>query len=350
MLTTLTMLKKPTERNEPNVPGPRSEPTRGSPLRGRRAPTRAARLALAVGGAGALLAGCLNIITADQAYADEFAEFQENGGRCAVPVTVDVDVDYSEATSYRWLSYTGALGEVVSPRGRVYYDELLGDPELLAHARGTLAHLATLDPRNLPSHEEKLAFWMNAYNALVLVAAADGYAGNPAFRVDDGAIDFFNQTLHTIGGELYSLNTLEHGVLRGTDLHPSVFFLDEDEKQRLLDLSDDLWGGRPFDPRVHFAINCASSSCPPLLSRAFRGATVEADLEALTDAFLHDAEKGAGPDGISQLFDFYYDDFEVAGGAEAFIARYRDVSEVNLFAYLPYDWSLNIDTPGADLE
>jgi hypothetical protein len=81
-----------------------------------------------------------------------------------------------------------------------------------------------------------------------------------------------------------------------------------------------------------------------LIATQFRGDTIQTVLDELTTAFLSDPDKGAGDNGISQLFDFYFDDFEAAGGAEAFVAQFRDTEGINFFAYLPYDWSLNIET------
>jgi hypothetical protein len=206
------------------------------------------------------LTGCINLITNDDALLDEFAEFKANGGQCTGgggPITSDVD--YSEATRYRWIAYGGVAGEVVSERGRVYYDELLTDPELLAHLRTTVGDLATVDPTNLPTHDDKLAFWLNAYNALVMLAAAEAYGEDPAFRVDQNSFSFFDLRVHTVGGALFSLNEIEHGVIRGTALHPSTAFLEQEAQDFLFGLHDDLWAGAEVEPRFHFAINCASS-------------------------------------------------------------------------------------------
>lgn len=286
--------------------------------------------------------GCVNFISADDGTADEYAAYKANGGQCTGGGggTV-VDVNLEGATRYRWLAYDGVLGEEISPDGRVYYDDLIADPEVMGNARRTLSEMAAVDPKVFESFGDRLAFWLNAYNAAVLVAAADAYEASPAFRVDLDNFSFFDLEAHVVGGRTYSLNQIEHGVIRGAELHASTYFLPEDVKAEIFAEHDALWGEEAFDPRIHFALNCASSSCPPLLPTAFRGDIVNDQLDAATLAFLTDPDRGAGPDGISQLFDFYYDDFEPEGGAEGFIGRYRSTADVNLFSFLPYDWSLN---------
>ena len=107
-------------------------------------------------------------------------------------------------------------------------------------------------------------------------------------------------------------------------------------------LHEDLWAGAAFDVRFHFAINCASRSCPVLIPEAYRADTLDATLDAVTTSFLNDEVRGANGEGISEIFDFYYDDFERVGGVESFFAAYRSTEGVNFFRYLFYDWSLNI--------
>ena len=293
------------------------------------------------------LAGCLRVLTGDEAFADEFAQYKAAGGQCQATAQVrDVDTELSGVGQYRWLSMAGALGDLVSPEGLCYYDLLIADPELTRATLTTVEDLAAVDPANFSSRAEKQAFWINAYNTLVLVGAADGYAADPAFRVDDNDFGFFERIEHQIGPRLYSLNQIEHGVLRGDEFHPSVYFLDDDEKEALLAVHADLWGDGPIDPRFHFALNCASSSCPPLFPFALRGDTLDVALDDVTRAFLSDPVRGAGPDGISQIFSFYYNDFvNDAGSIEAFIARYRDLDEVNTQTFLDYDWALNRAPP-----
>lgn len=292
-------------------------------------------LVLAVG------AGCVSVITGDEATVDRFAEFERTGGSCVASAVAPTDL--SAATRFRWFLWQGALVELRSERGYVYYDRLLSDPEMsdtLAHA---VAQLADVDPAKLESAAERLAFWLNAYNLLVLHAASRSWREDPAFRVDQNDFAFFQQQIHLVARHTLSLNQIENGILRGDRVHPSIFYLTEAEYAPLQSFHDGIWAGEPVDPRIHFVLNCASSSCPPLTPAPLQGANLDAELEAATQAFLLDERKGAGPEGMSLIFDFYAQDFEAFGGIEGFIARYRDIQEVDTGRFLPYDWSLNLE-------
>jgi hypothetical protein len=102
------------------------------------------------------------------------------------------------------------------------------------------------------------------------------------------------------------------------------------------------------EPRVHFALNCASRSCPPLNPEPFRGEKLDPQIEKLARAFVN-SEKGVrvSPDGktaeLSKIFDWYKDDFKADGGAIAFINKRRNPTlptDIKI-AYQDYDWSLN---------
>ena len=129
------------------------------------------------------------------------------------------------------------------------------------------------------------------------------------------------------GGREYALDDIEHGILR-----------------------------REFkEPRVHFAIVCASLSCPDLRPEPFVADRLDAQLDEQTRAFLANPTKGMvpGPDGktarVSSIFKWFRDDFAGPGGVAAFIrataapaeaARVAGLTDAGL-AYLDYDWSLN---------
>lgn len=288
--------------------------------------------------------GCANFISGDEEALDRFAEFQVHGGQCRTPEPPAEGGVLEGVTRYRWRLFDVALEEVRAPSGRVRYTRLESDPELRETLRLTVEQIASVDPSKLASFEEKLAFWINAYNALVLDGAAAGWAQDPSFRVDTNDFAFFKEEVHVVGGKTYSLNQIENGVIRGDRYHPSLAFLTDEEIAPILALHDDLWEGRDLDPRVHFALNCASSSCPDLDAEPWRPEDLDARLDAVTEAFLLDAGRGAGPDGISQIFDFYLLDFDAqhVGGVDAFIARYRSLDDVDTARFLLYDWSLNV--------
>jgi hypothetical protein len=291
-----------------------------------------------------VLASCTaNFVTGDQAFVDEVASLVAAGGQCSAGGGGPTAGPLDEATRYRWTTFRGLLPEVVSPSGRVYYDELTDEPELTPQLQRMVDDIALVDPANLADGPARLAFWVNAYNALVLTYATRGYAEDAGFRVDALDFGFFRQRIHVVGGETYSLNEIEHGVIRGDEFNPDVYFLDDETKAQIFVQHGLIWGDTPLDARIHFVLNCASSSCPELPLMPLSAETLDAALNAATTDFLLDETKGAGPQGISELFDFYYDDFFAEGGAEAFIARFRSTTGVALEQRLPYDWSLNLD-------
>ncbi|WP_419936342.1 VTT domain-containing protein [Candidatus Palauibacter sp.] len=173
---------------------------------------------------------------------------------------------------------------------------------------------------------ELMAFLINAYNALTVVAILD-HPGVASIREIDGV---WSDLEWTVGGQSLTLDNIEHNVLR------------------------------PFfrDPRIHFAVNCASLSCAPLPRWALSGADLEAQLEERSRAFLTDPANVSLEGGrlrLSRYFDWYGSDFTASGWAPraesipAFIARYA-ADEVRAaveedpgiaFDFADYDWSLN---------
>ena len=104
---------------------------------------------------------------------------------------------------------------------------------------------------------------------------------------------------------------------------------------------------RPMgEPRIHFAIVCASLSCPDLRREAFTAERLDAQLQEQTQAFLDNVSKGLQLAGtrveVSQIFDWFEEDFDSAGGVEAFVRRYRELpDQIRLRADIPYNWNLN---------
>lgn len=205
----------------------------------------------------------------------------------------------------------------------VDYRAVQADP---AYAEA-LAALAAARVASLGSEGARQAFWINAYNLLAIKAVLDQY---PTRSIRDGGSLFYpiwKKKVGTVGGTSYSLDDIEHGILRGTFK----------------------------EPRVHFAIVCASLSCPDLRLEPFAAARLESQLDEQTAAFLANPTKGCdpGPEGktarVSSIFKWFAGDFEASGGVAAFIrakagpevaARLRGLAEAGL-SYLDYDWSLN---------
>lgn len=202
--------------------------------------------------------------------------------------------------------------------GFVDYDGIKADPAF-ARFVGELGNATATD---LPDRAAKLAFYINAYNALAIQGVLNGDAPDSLL----GRLTFFKRRSYRV---------------LGTSLT-----LDQIEKERLAALGE---------PRVHFAIVCASLSCPRLASRAFWPTTVEAQLDAAARAFINDATRNRYDPGrklalLSAIFDWYADDFgRVRSPVAAYLAGYvRDPAiAADLAAgrytlrYTPYDWNLN---------
>ena len=212
--------------------------------------------------------------------------------------------------------YSRLLGKYVTPNG-VRYAAWHGNAADRAALGRVVAAIAQEKPG--AGREAKLAFYVNAYNANILAAVLEKY---PLRSVRDIAPLFgvFTQPRITVSGERMSFNHLE--------------------KDLLLSLKE---------PRVHFALNCASASCPPLRNAAYTAAKLDAELEQGTTAFLNQNPRGvAVSDGgkraaVSKIFDWNAKDFQAAGGVLPFVNRYRKppLPDDAKVSYQEYDWSLN---------
>ena len=177
---------------------------------------------------------------------------------------------------------------------------------------------------------EALAFWINAYNAVVVHHVLERYPGLESVRDVDG---FFDELTYPVAGAELTLDQIE---------------------QRALDLGD---------PRVHFAVVCASTSCPDLRPEAYTPEAVDSQLEEQTRRFLADESKGLRYDAeadvawLSSIFKWYAGDFTGGSTVVAYFARGGVLDWVVEHApkevaarlkqgdpsvkYLDYDWSLN---------
>ena len=212
--------------------------------------------------------------------------------------------------------YTRLLSKYVTPQGVKYaaWHDDAADRAALTKVVGAIAH-----EKPEGSRDEKLAFYLNAYNANILEGVLENY---PVKSVRDIALlfGFFTQNRITVAGEKMSFNYLEKDIIHGFN-----------------------------EPRVHFALNCASASCPPLRPKAYTGKDLTAELDQQTTTFLNGNPYGvkATDDGkkadVSKIFDWDAGDFQSAGGVVGFINKYRKPAlapDVKV-SYMSYDWSLN---------
>lgn len=201
--------------------------------------------------------------------------------------------------------------------GYVDYDGIAANPRFARF-------LGQLGDAELPAGDRNagLALLVNAYNAFAISGILQGYS--PATRL--GRQRYFKRLRFRLAGADVTLDGLEHGRLRPLG-----------------------------EPRIHFAIVCASLSCPRLASRAYRPETLDAQLDEAARRFVNDvtrnnfdvAQKTAF---LSAIFDWFHEDFErAAGSVPKYVERYVEepatraaLREGRLAVrHLDYDWELN---------
>ncbi len=168
-------------------------------------------------------------------------------------------------------------------------------------------------PANYWDKNDSLAYFINAYNAVTVKLILDNY---PLKSIRDIKDPWDSKSLNLPNNRL-TLNDIEHKVLRKMD-----------------------------DPRIHFAINCASASCPQLSNEAFRASKVQKQLEEATALFINDTSKNQISEkniGLSKIFLWFSKDFGSKKERIAFIQKYSQKSfkDNAKIKYQEYDWSLN---------
>ena len=235
----------------------------------------------------------------------------------------------TELSAKDHLLFTEVLNRYVID-GLVDYKNLVNDRQFDRY----LAQLSNTDPDKL-NRNEKLAFWINAYNAFTLQVIRDNYPIKSINELHTGGRiiahiigkTVWDKEFITINNKKYSLNEIEHEILRKMN-----------------------------EPRIHFAIVCASISCPVLRNEAFEAETIEQQLQEEAIRFLNDDERNDFDVSkrtayLSKIFDWFDDDFgknkkEVLLYVSGFlpdnikqdIANNTDKWKVS---YKDYNWNLN---------
>lgn len=212
--------------------------------------------------------------------------------------------------------YNRLLGKYVTPGGVKYAAWHDNAPDRAALER-VVAAIAKEKPDG--GTDEKLAFYINAYNANILAGVLEKF---PVKSVRDIAplFGFFTQSRLTVSGEKMSFNHLEKEIIHGFG-----------------------------EPRMHFVLNCASASCPPLLNKAFTAENLGAEMDRAATAFLNHNKFGieVSDEGkkaeVSKIFDWYGGDFAASGGVVPFINKYRKppLPTGAKISFQDYNWSLN---------
>jgi hypothetical protein len=218
----------------------------------------------------------------------------------------------SPSTAFDHAIWHELLQTYVNASGGVDYAGLRAEKSRL---ETYLQKLQARPPADDWSRDEKLAYWINAYNAFTVKLILDNY---PLKSIRD-LNEPWDRKFIRIGGKAYSLNDIEHNIIR-----------------------------KEFDePRIHFAVNCAAKSCPPLLNAAYTAAALDRQLEQQTRAFINNPQfnrLSPGQASLSAIFDWYKEDFTKGNTLIAYLNRYaktRLQSDAGI-SYLEYDWGLNV--------
>ena len=195
--------------------------------------------------------------------------------------------------------------------GRVKYNGIKENPEALKTILDLAKDISVSesDPMNYQT------FWVNAYNLIVIDGIVKNYPLKSPLDVDG----FFDKTKHSVGGKMITLNGIENELLRAKF---------------------------PNEPRFHFVLVCAGLGCPPIINEAYIPKKFETQVQRQTVLAMNNPSfirVEGNKVSVSQIFEWYKDDFERAGGIVAFINKFK-TSKLPAsveFGFYPYDWTLN---------
>jgi len=217
--------------------------------------------------------------------------------------------------------FNALLQKYEDDKGLVNYKGIKNDR---AKLKSYLSSLEANPPKSSWSDDERLRYWINAYNAYTIDLVLEHY---PLKSIKDiGSkiqIPFVNTPWDIkfikIGGEEYDLNNIEHGIIR-----------------------------KEFDePRIHFALVCAAISCPKLQNTAFYPEKIESQLDKAAKDFIANSAKNEFKSSnkavISKIFNWYGGDFKKNGTLIEYLNQYAPtkLSSKASIGWKDYDWSLN---------
>ncbi len=210
-------------------------------------------------------------------------------------------------------SWDSLLKKNVSSAGKVNYKGMKVSISILEKY---LNLLKENPPKEEWSKNEKLAYWINLYNASTVHLIASNYPASSITKLSGGKP--WDKKFVKSGDKVYTLNQIENDIVRP----------------------------RFKDPRIHAALNCAAVSCPSLLNEAFVASMLNNQLNKQCMVWVKDVTKNKLEENklkVSQIFDWYKDDFKAGGGVVTFINKYATtkVSPKAKVSYLEYNWALN---------
>ena len=195
--------------------------------------------------------------------------------------------------------------------GKVDYEVLKKEPQELER----LVNLIMSQPK-LEGDEQK-AFLINSYNILAIKMALNNYPKSDSILSVDG---FFDNEIFEVNNERVSLDKLE--------------------KEQLQENHD--------DPLLHLSLVCSANGCPRLPSRAYTPDGLDSQLEEQARMVINDTaftrvDENTGQLQLSQIFEWYEDDFGGKDGVMDFIKKYYDgkIKDPENYGHYEYDWSIN---------
>lgn len=224
--------------------------------------------------------------------------------------------------NFDWSSYTALLEEHVKTAEKAGIIGNLVDYQGIAQDtryQQLIEKIAVFNAENLTDNE-KLAFYINAYNLLTIKLVIDHKPKNSIRDIGSWFNPVWQKPAGVINGKIISLDTIEHKILRNLN-----------------------------EPRIHFAIVCASLSCPDLRTEAYQATKLNQQLDEQAKQFINNDQKGLKIDGkniyISKIFDWFSEDFSTNDSEQEvlkYIAQYNiEVGRFSGFKTLDYNWQLN---------
>ena len=232
--------------------------------------------------------------------------------------TISLTANPVNANDAAWLEWDATLKKTVSGEGFVNYNAIAATGKI----DSIIELIAATDPKSLVTTTDKLTFYINSYNALVIKTILDGKSPSNIFS----RISFFNGPEYNVAGQSVNLNDLEHKVIRPLN-----------------------------EPRIHFALVCAALSCPKLLNTIYTAPKLEKQFNNATRQFINNIDRNHFDREnkvahLSKIFDWFSEDFQLNGSSiPSFIAGHvndkalaEELLEGNYkIEHNNYDWSLN---------
>lgn len=221
-----------------------------------------------------------------------------------IELPTELPIDNSSA-------YQEILSNNVSSSGKVNYVSIKKDLKTLEVA---IVYYQENTPKSSWSTNQKLAYWINAYNLFTIKLVVDNYPTSSIKNISGGKP--WDKKFIELDGKTMSLNDIENGIIR-----------------------------KQFnEPRIHFAVNCASVSCPKLLNQEYTSSNLNTLLDKQAKRYINDKNENTFTSNsakISNIFDWYKDDFK--GGVIPFLNKYlaSPLPADTKISYEEYNWNLN---------